>query len=298
MTDAPAVSPPELRRTARRGLTIYFVIVVVLSGGLEAYIWMNPSTLGTLVLPLMWTPALASVIARLILREGFSDVSFRFGGLRTWRWYAVGLAMPLVVGVVAYGVAWLTGLVGFQGDTTTVLRGVAYAATAATLVNLLSTTGEEVGWRGYMLTRLIDAGTPRPVLVGGLIWAVWHLPLIFAGVYAAGSNRMLSAVLFVGSVVSISFVFSRMRLETGSVWPVVYAHATWNAIIQGPFDGASTGPDAALWTGESGILVVVALAAFAAFASRGRWTYIRRLPGVGVPLSRVVSTSPARPTPH
>ena len=246
----------------------------------------------------MWTPALASVIARLILREGFSDVSFRFGGLRTWRWYAVGLAMPLVVGVVAYGVAWLTGLVGFQGDTTTVLRGVAYAATAATLVNLLSTTGEEVGWRGYMLTRLIDAGTPRPVLVGGLIWAVWHLPLIFAGVYAAGSNRVLSAVLFVGSVVSISFVFSRMRLETGSVWPVVYAHATWNAIIQGPFDGDSTGTDAALWTGESGILVVVALAAFAAFASRGRWTYIRRLPGVGVPLSRVVSTSPARPTPH
>ena len=168
MTDAPAVSPPELRRTARRGLTIYFAIVVVLSGGLEAYIWMNPSTLGTLVLPLMWTPALASVIARLILREGFSDVSFRFGGLRTWRWYAVGLAMPLVVGVVAYSVAWLTGLVGFQGDTTTVLRGVAYAATAETLVNLLSTTGEEVGWRGYMLTRLIDAGTPRPVLVGGL----------------------------------------------------------------------------------------------------------------------------------
>ena len=110
-----------------------------------------------------------------------------------------------------------------------------------------------------MLTRLIDAGTPRPVLVGGLIWAVWHLPLIFAGVYAAGSNRMLSAVLFVGSVVSISFVFSRMRLETGSVWPVVYAHATWNAIIQGPFDGDSTGTDAALWTGESGILVVVAL---------------------------------------
>ena len=79
-----------------------------------------------------------------------------------------------------------------------------------------------------------------------MIWAVWHLPLIFAGVYAAGSNRVLAAVLFVGSVVSISFVLFRMRLETGSVWPVVYAHATWNANIQGPFDGDSTGPDAAL----------------------------------------------------
>jgi membrane protease YdiL (CAAX protease family) len=292
------VSRTELRRTARRGLAIYFAVVIVLSGGLQAYIWLNPATFGTLILPLMWTPALASVIARLALREGFSDVSFRFGGLRTVRWYAVGLAMPLVVGVVAYGAAWLTGLVGFQGDATTVLRGVAYAATVATLVGVLSATGEEIGWRGYMVTRLIDAGVPRPVLMGGLIWAVWHLPLIFAGLYASGSNRVLSAVLFVGSVMSISFVFARMRLETGSVWPAVYAHATWNAIIQGPFDGASTGPDAALWIGESGILVVPVLVVVAAVVSRGTWTYIRKLPGPGVPLARVVSTSAAPPLPH
>lgn len=149
-----------------------------------------------------------------------------------------------------------------------------------------------------MLTRLIDAGVPRPVLVGGLIWVAWHLPLIFAGLYASGSNRVLSALLFVGSVMSISLVFSRMRLETGSVWPAVYAHATWNAIIQGPFDGASTGPDAALWIGESGILVVVVLAVAAVVVSRGTWTYIRRLPGGGVPLARVLTASSGPPAPH
>jgi membrane protease YdiL (CAAX protease family) len=279
-------------------LVIYFAAVIVLSGALEAYIVLNPATLGTLILPLMWTPALASVIARLVLREGFSDVSFRLGGLRTWRWYVVGLAVPLVVGLFAYGAGWLTGLVDFEGDVTTVLRGLAYAATVATLVGVLSATGEEIGWRGYMLTRLIDAGVPRPVLVSGLIWAVWHVPLILAGLYASGSNPALSAVLFIASVTSISFILARMRLETGSVWPAVYAHATWNAIIQGPFDGASTGPDAALWVGESGILVVIVLAVVAAVVSRGRWTYIRRLPGAGVPLSRVLSTSPAPPAPH
>ena len=88
MTEAPAVSPPGLRRTARRGLAIYFAAVIVLSGALEACIILNPTTIGTLILPLMWTPAVASVIARLVLREGFSDVSFRFGGLRTVKWYA------------------------------------------------------------------------------------------------------------------------------------------------------------------------------------------------------------------
>ncbi len=298
MTEAPAVSPPELRGTARRGLVVYFAAVIVLSGAVETYIVLNPATIGTMILVLMWTPAVASVIARLALREGFADVSFRFGGRRTLRWYAIGLAMPLAVGVVAYGAGWMTGLVGFQGDATTVLLQLAYAATVATFVSLFGTTGEEVGWRGYMLTRVIDAGIPRPVLVSGLIWAAWHLPLIFAGVYAAGSNRVLSAVLFVGSVLSISLVFSRMRLETGSVWPVVYAHSAWNSIIQGPFDRATTGPDAALWTGESGVLVLVALAAFALVLSRGRWTYIRRLPGAGAPLAQVVSRSPARPIPH
>jgi hypothetical protein len=70
---------------------VYFVIVVVLSGAIEAYIILNPEFFGTPlgVLALMWSPALASVIARLLLREGFSDVSFRFGGYapcRGTRW--------------------------------------------------------------------------------------------------------------------------------------------------------------------------------------------------------------------
>jgi uncharacterized protein len=69
----------------------------------------------------MWSPTVASVIARLVLREGFSDVSFWFGGLRTLPWYALGLGVPLAVGILAYGAAWLTGLVGFRGGVGTFL---------------------------------------------------------------------------------------------------------------------------------------------------------------------------------
>lgn len=113
-TTAVGAAPPADRRsTARRGLAVYFGLVVVISGAIEAYLIMNPELFGTFwVLALMWSPALASVIARLVLREGFSDVSFRFGGLRTLPWYALGLGVPLAVGILAYGAAWLTGLVG------------------------------------------------------------------------------------------------------------------------------------------------------------------------------------------
>jgi uncharacterized protein len=297
MAEAAAVSSPDLRRTARRGLAIYFALVVVISGPIEAYIIMNPELLGTLfgLLALMWSPAVASVIARLVLREGFSDVSFRFGGLRTLPWYALGLGVPLAVGILAYGGAWLTGLVGFQGGAGAFLVGLVSAATWIAIYGCIFTAGEEIGWRGYMLTRLIDAGVPRPVLVSGLIWALWHLPLILSGIYAAGPYPALSAVMFVVPVIATSFVYARMRLETGSIWPVIFAHSAWNSIIQHPFDGATKGANAWLWTGESGILTVIVLVVVAVIVSRGTWTYIRSLPGRGVPLSQQLSQQPAPP---
>jgi len=64
-------------------------------------------------LPLMALPALAAAIARLILREGFADVSFRFGSRRGVHALVLGVAVPLIVGSLAYGTAYLTGLAQF-----------------------------------------------------------------------------------------------------------------------------------------------------------------------------------------
>jgi uncharacterized protein len=298
MAEAGALSSPDLRRAARRGLAIYFALVVVISGSLEAYyIFINPELLGTPFgqLALMWSPAVASLIARLVLREGFSDVSFRLGGLRTLPWYALGLGVPLAVGILAYGGAWLTGLVGFQGGAGAFVVGLVSAATWITIYSCIFTAGEEIAWRGYMLTRLIDAGVPRPVLASGLIWGLWHIPLILAGIYAAGPYPAFSAVLFMVAVVSLAYILARMRLETGSIWPVIFAHGAWNAIIQAAFDPVARGPVAGLWTGESGILTVLVLVVVAVIVSGGSWTYIRSLPGRGVPLSQQLAAQPAPP---
>ena len=63
---------------------------------------------------LMWAPAAASVVARLVLREGFADVSFRFGGRRTWKYLVLAPVIPTVIGLIAYGIAWATGLAQFD----------------------------------------------------------------------------------------------------------------------------------------------------------------------------------------
>lgn len=76
---------------ARRGLAIYFAILLPLSAVFEALM-----ILGNLswFWALMWTPAAASVVARLVLREGFADVSFRIGGSTGVERYRAGADIP------------------------------------------------------------------------------------------------------------------------------------------------------------------------------------------------------------
>jgi uncharacterized protein len=266
---------------ARQGLAIYFPVLIVTSGIVEWFILRDGDPMSNhpnLVLVLMWMPALSSAVARLSLREGIRDVSFRFGGKVGLRSIGFAVLVPLIVGTVAYGIAWATGLVGFSAitpsptelamspaaarlaalePTTRFLASVALGATVFTVYGCLWTAGEEIGWRGYMLTRLITAGVPQPLFVSGLIWAVWHFPLVLSGAYASGPFPLLSAGLFMIMVIGSALVAGVLRLRSGSVWPAIVLHAAWNSIIQNPFDRSSVGAGATLWVGESGVFVAV-----------------------------------------
>lgn len=270
MTNTPVLQGDIVQRRARQGLLVYFSIVLILSVGIEGYVISYPQRDG-LIAALMLVPALASLVARLALKEGFADVSFRSGGRRGRTYIGLAFVFPVVIGLIAYGTAWATGLVGFVPPPTDNLPGAFVSFLIGLAISFVLVSGEEIGWRGYMLTRLIDAGVPRPVLVSGLIWGVWHLPLVLVGVYASGPSPILSASLLLVGITAFSYVIARFRLETGSVWPAVALHAAWNSVIQGPFDGAVSGADAALWVGESGVLTTLTLIVAATLLSRGPW---------------------------
>jgi membrane protease YdiL (CAAX protease family) len=198
----------------------------------------------------------------------------------------LGWVYPMVVGFLAYGMAWGTGLAQFQSPLTSqshlytdfaarnLIVSFLLTATIGTAVSWLSAFGEELGWRGYMLTRLIEGGVPMPVLMSGLIMGVWHVPIILSGQYAVGSLPWLSALLFVIGVVADSYLGAYLRLQSGSIWPAVMFHGAWNAIIQGTFDRATVGTPMAV--GESGWLTVIVAVVFVLVVTRGRWTLYRR----------------------
>ncbi|MDQ6926645.1 MAG: CPBP family intramembrane metalloprotease, partial [Candidatus Eremiobacteraeota bacterium] len=261
---------------------IYLAIVAVVSGIIEVRLIRAGGDINThigLIFLLMWTPAAASLIARLAMDEGVRDVSFRLGGRRAARALLIAWLLPVCVGAVAYGAAWATGLVHFAPpaiNEATIgwsrpLRFIAFLGitmSAGTLFSCLSAAGEEIGWRGYMLTRLIAARVPYPLFASGVIWGAWHLPLIFTGQYASSSRPALSAALFMADVIAIAVVIGILRLYSGSVWPAVLLHATWNAVIQGPFDRTFTGAGAELWVGESGVLVALTMIVVAVLVLR------------------------------
>lgn len=263
---------------ARRGLVIYFAILILATAILETMI-IRSGAMGLLVLLLMFMPTLASVIARLTLREGFGDVSFRVGGRRGVQGMLLALIQPVLVGLIAYGIAWSVGLADFAPPASTSFPAVQGAVgrfglllLTALIANfvpqLIGGLGEEIGWRGYMLTRLIDARVPYPVLVSGLIWGAWHLPLLFSGLYFAGPNVYLSALLFMVAVTALAWFYAQLRLVTGSIWPTVILHGAGNAILHNVFDASTRGDQALLWIGESGILVTLAVVAVSVLLMR------------------------------
>ncbi len=98
----------------------------------------------------------------------------------------------------------------------------------AAFVNLIPALGEELGWRGWLLPKLLPLGTLPALLVMGVIWGLWHAPLILLGYNYADAPGWLALTSMVVMCVLVGAVFGWLRLRSGSVWPAALAHAAFN----------------------------------------------------------------------
>jgi len=158
-----------------------------------------PASYGQLTIAaVMWVPALATVLTiHFITHEGFAIANLRFG---SWKPYlTVALLLPTCF-IFIYSVTWLLGLgqpdwkfEQFLG-TVSSAAGTSLAPTPSPalvlpvlfMVTLIITPfvngvfgfGEELGWRGYLLPKLMVLGKVKAYLLVGIVWGLWHLPLI------------------------------------------------------------------------------------------------------------------------
>ena len=100
-----------------------------------------------------------------------------------------------------------------------------------------SALGEELGWRGFLVPQLAKlVRFPAVGLFTGMIWALWHYPLIVFGSYRGPGPLWYSLFCFTVMVIGIAFLCAWMRLKSSSVWTGMFLHASHNAFIQSFFD--------------------------------------------------------------
>jgi membrane protease YdiL (CAAX protease family) len=103
------------------------------------------------------------------------------------------------------------------------------AVTGIPLSGLAVVFGEEYGWRGFLQDELVQLGRRRGVLLVGLVWGVWHFPVILSGVHTYPPTALglgLGVVFFV----LWGFVQSYAVLKTGSIWVAAFLHGVVNSL--------------------------------------------------------------------
>ena len=89
--------------------------------------------------------------------------------------------------------------------------------------------GEEIGWRGFLLPRLLKQGSPlRASLVVFLIWFAWHLPLFWL---PGASQRGSSIGAYVVFIAAWSVLFTWVYIGTsGSLLSALLLHTSINTL--------------------------------------------------------------------
>jgi hypothetical protein len=86
--------------------------------------------------------------------------------------------------------------------------------------------GEEIGWRGFLVPELAKKhGFPATAMITGLIWAIWHYPIILFADYHGASPAWFYVPLLTVMLPFLTFVWTWLRLKSKSIWPCVLLHA-------------------------------------------------------------------------
>ncbi|NQY33725.1 MAG: CPBP family intramembrane metalloprotease [Alteromonadaceae bacterium] len=162
--------------------------------------------------------------------------------------------MPLAIVTIAYLIIWFTDLGGWYNtqfvleqkedynlrewnDVSLILFHILVTGTIAFLLTLPSILGEEIAWRGLLVPELSKFMSFTGVaLVSGFVWAIWHWPMMIAGIYGNdGTPLYYQLFIFTLSIMSASIVMTYLRFKTNSIWTAVIFHMSGNVFMQKVF---------------------------------------------------------------
>lgn len=197
----------------------------------------------------MLCPALAMLLTRYVTREGFAVtgkdsmllginfkdkkwVYFVIAMLLPWIYVELGNALTLLISPNAFDLH-NPELLGLTDNERAIVFIQPIAAIVSGATVSFAAFGEEAGWRGYMMPKMIKLwGVGKAVVSGGIIWGMWHWPLTYIGhnfgmkyfgYPFAGFAAMCVLCIFMG------IILTYVTYKSGSIWPAAILHAINNA---------------------------------------------------------------------
>lgn len=234
-------------RTAPRWFFYFFLFYALLYVLVAIVLVLVPDqgilALGSVVIQLL---TIVGLLLTVILRLVSGKEKFRQAGLsggKLWYYVTFGLFFLVFYGLMsALSVAFDLSL---PADVRLLVEGsplaeLPYAALVGIMalqmviigpiLGLLIAFGEEYGWRGYLQGELIKMGKVRGVLLVGVIWGIWHAPIIAMGHNYPG-HPVWGPILFIGCTIWLGFVLGLAVLRSGSVWLAAFLHALNNQFL-------------------------------------------------------------------
>jgi membrane protease YdiL (CAAX protease family) len=193
---------------------------------------------------LLLIPGVIGLVLLIVLRlmkggkEAFASTGLAGGKWQVWLGYGFGL-------VAFFGLQTFLNYVFKLGEVVNLNETFPQLATtnlpASALIllpvvsmiligpflGLITTFGEEYGWRGYLQSELIRLGRVRGVFLLGVIWGVWHWPVIWMG-YNYPGQPILGSIAMVIWCLILAYFLAYAVFKSQGIWTAAYLHALNN----------------------------------------------------------------------
>lgn len=186
----------------------------------------------------MLVPSIAHLVTRLVTKEGFKNSYLGLNFKGNAKYYIASVVVKLAEVIVFVVLTWQI----FAGDLSfteafaseeTAGRISSYILTiSASIIIFFPAFGEEWGWRGYMMPKLTELmGRPAAVIVGGIIWGLWHAPATISG-HNFGTDYdffpWLGIILMCANCVFFNALLTLLTEKTKSIYPASFCHMVNN----------------------------------------------------------------------